>query len=248
MPATQLTKRRWFRFSLATFLFVSLCIGGLIGGYQSGYRQGYTQGQATRYNETQVTESYNTASLIWSDLPDSDRKVAFDNLKDLIQSTISTEIWNDGRGNDIRLDPFGVENVIVIAPGETQKQIRDLLAQLEKLAVRGGAEQLLPVMQTLAAQGKSNSKAQDTVLPIIPPQNTKKGTDWFERYFRLTINGISKQWGRPAFQGKCTEGGFPNWSVDQQIATWPHGGGLSYLALRNVDGQLHIAAGWRDRG
>lgn len=46
---------------------------------------------------------------------------------------------------------------------------------------------------------------------------------------------------------QCTEAGFPTWSVDQQITTWPHGGGLAYLALRTrPDGHLQLAAGSRN--
>lgn len=247
MPASQLMKLRWFRFSLATFLFVSLCIDGLIGGYQSGYRQGYIQGQATRYNETQVVEQYDTSFLIWPDLAASDRASSFDSLKDLIQSTICTDIWGSG-GNVIEADPFGRYTMFVTASGKAQKEIRDLLSQLEGLQNRGGMATLLPIMQGLASQGVAQHKSQDTVISIDMPKNSIHFDAWFDKYFALTVEGVSKQWGTPRFQGQCSDPGFPEWSLDQRIATWSRGGGLSYFAARRLkDGQLHIAAGWRER-
>ena len=85
--------KRWLRFSLGTLLFASLCIGGLLGGYQSGYRSGNKAGQASRYDNTQITETYSTMNLIWPDLPADERTTAVGELKDLIQTTIATEIW-----------------------------------------------------------------------------------------------------------------------------------------------------------
>ena len=34
MPDSEKLKRRWVRFSLATLLFISLCISGLFGGHK----------------------------------------------------------------------------------------------------------------------------------------------------------------------------------------------------------------------
>ena len=242
MPALEIAKRRWVRFSLATFFFISLSIGTIIAGYQSGHRRGYNSGAAARYDETQTTESYSTVAIVWPDLPPSERETAFNNLKDLLQSSITPDIWNDARGNQIRPDPFGYGNMIVTAPGSTQKEIRDLLAQLERLSMQGGVQELLPAMQSLTSVGSAQGKSQDAVFPITPP---KTRPDWIDKYFDLTADGIRKQWGTPRYQGKCTDAGFPAWSLDQRIVTWPRGGGLSYLALRRLDdGQLHIVAGW----
>jgi hypothetical protein len=239
-------RRRWLRYSLASFLFVSLCIGGLFAGYQSGFRHGYNNGQALRYDQTQVTQSFDTSFLIWPDLPESDRVAGINNLKDLIQSSVSTDIWNDGRGNDICADRIYHSNLVVTAPGEAQNQIRTLLAQLEELGARGGAQQLMPALQSVASVGKSQGKSQDSLIPIASPKNSQLGRVWFDKYFDLTADEITKQWGEPRFRGKCTDAGFPAWSLDQRIVTWAHGGGISYLAARTLDdGQLHIAVGWR---
>src|SRR5437868_1833475 len=105
MSTAEKPKRRWLRFSLATFFFASLCIGGLIAGYESGYRHGYSSGQATRSDETQSVQSYDTSLLLWPDLPESERAVGVKELIDLIKTTIATDIWDDGLGNEVREFP-----------------------------------------------------------------------------------------------------------------------------------------------
>src|SRR4051812_36282719 len=101
MPESEKPKRRWARFSLATLLFMSLCIGGLLGGYQSGFRHGYNVGVGQRYDETQSVETYSTEVVIWPDLPPDERAKAVKELKDLITSTVASEIWESGAGNQI---------------------------------------------------------------------------------------------------------------------------------------------------
>lgn len=234
--------KRWLRFSLGTLLFLSLCIGGLLGGYQSGYRLGFKAGQASRYDNTHVTETYSTMNLIWPDLPADERATAVGELKDLIQTTIATEIWADGTGNDVR--DFSInQSLIITAPGSVQREIRQLFAQLESLANRGGANDLLPVMQALASQGKP----QVSEFPIHAPKNSQAAHAWLKNYFGRTVEGVADKWGEPIFQGECTDAAFPTWSTDQQIATWPRGNGVVYLGLRYLeDGQLHLIAGWRE--
>jgi hypothetical protein len=154
MPENEKPKRRWARFSLATMVFVSLCIGGLLAGYQSGYRHGYSAGSVQRFDETQAVQTYDTTFLIWPDLPDSERAVGVKELINLIKTTIATDIWDEQLGNDIREFPKN-HSLVITAPGSVHRQIRDLLAQFERLQNQGMAEQLFPALQSHAAQGKS---------------------------------------------------------------------------------------------
>ncbi len=242
MPADKQSKRRWLRFSLATFLFVSLCIGGSIAGYQSGYRRGYNSGKSTQYNEAQVVETYSTISFIWPDLPEADRITGVRNLIDLIKSTIATDLWDDRLGNEIREFPAN-HSLIVTAPGSVQHEIRDLFAQLETIQNRESVVDLLPALQAMASIGKT----QANVLDIKAPKDSSTSGIWLEKYFGATVKGVSKHWGSPHYEGKCTDVGFPQWSLDQRIATWQRGSGFSYLAIRYADdGQLHLVAGWRN--
>jgi hypothetical protein len=234
--------KRWLRFSLATLLFVSLCIGGLLAGYQSGYRSGYTAGEATRYDETQVTETYSTTTLVWPDLSPYERAAQVSTLKELIENTIATAIWADGTGNEVRDFPQN-QSLIVTAPGSAHREIRELMTQLEALGNRGGANDLLPILQSLAAQGKS----QVSEFPVHAPKSSEAAHAWITKYFGKTVDGVADQWGEPEYRGKCTDAEFPEWSLDQQIATWSRGGGVAFLGLRYLeDGQLHLVAGWRD--
>jgi hypothetical protein len=222
-------------------LFLSLCIGGLISGYQSGYRAGYGAGQSTRYDETQVVQTYSTIGFIWPDLPEAERMAAIEQLKQLITSTVATDIWADGRGNEIREFPTN-QSIIVCAPGSVQREIADLIKQLENLSTHGGGEEMLGALQALASQGKQQVKDFD----IKAPKNSQMAQAWLEKYYAATIEGVSTHWGTPRYQGECHDKKFPQWSTDQRLATWRRGDGFIYLGLRYVDdGQLHIVAGWR---
>jgi hypothetical protein len=235
-------KRRWLRFSLATFLFVCLCIGGSIAGYQSGYRRGYNSGASTRDDEMQSVQTYDISFLIWPDLPASDRETGIKELVDLIKSTISSDIWDEQSGNEIREYPTN-NSLVITAPGSVHREIRDRFKQLEDSQTRGMAKQIMPAMQAMASKGKSH----DWPLDVKAPKNSQMAGIWLEKYYDATVSGISKRWGAPRYQGKCTNTGFPDWSLDQQIATWRRGSGLSYLALRFAkDGHLQIVAGWRE--
>lgn len=234
--------KRWLRFSLGTLLFVSLCIGGLLAGYQSGFRSGYNSGEAIRHDETQVTETYSTMAFIWPDLSPDERAAQVAQLKELIQNTIATSIWADSAGNQIRDFPKS-QSLIVTAPGSVQREIKELFAQLEALNNRGAANDLLPIFQSLAAQGKS----QVSAFPIHAPKHSEMAHAWLANYFGKTVEGISEKWGEPAFRGTCTHAAFPDWSVDQQLATWSRGSGVAFVGLRYLkDGQLHLVAGWRN--
>lgn len=233
-------QRRWLRYSLATFLFVALCTAGLIAGYQSGYRHGYNSGESTRSAETQAVQPYDTTFLIWPDLPDSKRSVAVKELIDLIKSTIATDIWDDGQGNEVR-EFLPNHSILVTAPGAVHKQVRDLFTQLEHLHNSGMAEAVLPAMQAQAASGKT----KESDVGVSPPKNSQMANIWLQRYYEETVQGVTKHWGAPRFRGECRDTGVPDWSLDQRIATWPRGTGLSYIALRyNDEGQLHIVVGW----
>jgi hypothetical protein len=243
MPESEKPKRRWARFSLATLLFASLCIGGLLGGYQSGYRRGYSSGAAQRYDEAQSVETYSTEVIVWPDLPADERAKGVDELKELITSTVAPEVWTSAAGNEIRDFPQN-QSLVITAPGYVHREIRDVFTQIESLKTRGMTDQLLPALQRMASQGKP----QQQPIPLQVPKNSRMAQAWIEKYFDATIEGTSKHWGDPKFQGKCTDSGFPLWSLDQRIATWSRGGGVSYLALRYTDdGQPQIVAGWHEK-
>jgi hypothetical protein len=231
-----------FRFSLATFLFISLCIGGMIAGYQSGFQSGYRSGRNAQYNDSQAVETYSYASLVWPDLPAEVQLESVGNLTDLIRTTISPEIW-DLPNNEIR--NFSANRSIVIsAPGSVHQEIRQLFMQLDDLANRKLASelQLVPALQALAAKGQTGAMA----FPLAVPRSSQQAQQWLEKNFRIAADEISKQWGRPRFDGACTDKAFPQWSLDQKLVTWRRGNGLAYIALRfQDDGKLHLMAGFK---
>ena len=120
----------------------------------------------------------------------------------------------------------------------------ELLEIAEALGNRGAANHLLPIFQSLAAQGKS----QVSAFPIQAPKNSEMAHAWLKNYFEKTVDGVSEQWGEPAFRGECTDRAFPEWSLDQQVAVWNRDSGVAFVGLRYLkDGQLHLVAGWRDQ-
>ena len=240
MPSPSSTKRHWLRFSLATFFFISLTIGTIIAGYQSGYRHGYNSGQTIRLDETQRSEVYTTVLVIGTDLNSTERAAGVADLTDLITSTVRSDIWSPQSGNEIRDFPAN-DSIVITAPGYAHREIRDLFMQLERMATRDSVDDLLPLLQSLASQGKTI----DHVVPIAEKSGTSADA-FTERYFGATVRGLSKHWGDPQFQGKCQDAGFPIWSLDQQLATWRRGKGLAYVALRTTaNGKLELVSGYR---
>ena len=116
MPSPSSTKRRWLRFSLATFFFISLTIGTIIAGYQSGYRRGYNSGQTIRLDETHRSEVYTTVLVIGTNLNSTERAAGIADLTDLITSTVRSDIWSPQSGNEIRDFPAN-DSIVITAPG-----------------------------------------------------------------------------------------------------------------------------------
>jgi len=84
--------RRWFRFSLATLLFLVLCVAGLLSGYRSGFELGQRAGEDARI----VTVNYQVADLV---LPldaagtPTGTTADFESLLDVITTTIDPGSW-----------------------------------------------------------------------------------------------------------------------------------------------------------
>ena len=243
MADRQSHKRRWLRFSLATLLFASLCIGGLLSGYRSGYREGYRSGQQSYYDENLVTEVYSTTKFLWPDLSDEERAEQLDALSHLIRSTIASEIWdNPVLGAEIR--EFSTnQSLVITAPGSVHREIRGLFQQLGDRHDHQSVKKLRLVskLQSLASQGKS----QTSTFQFALPKSSQFANDWVEKHYEAGVDAVSGTWGNPAYKGECSDPRFPKWSLDQRIATWRRGDGLAYLALRNLDdGPWQLVAGW----
>lgn len=243
MADRPIPQRRWLRFSLATLFFAALSIGALLGGYQSGYRLGYRAAGEDYYDVHLTTEVHNTSRFLFPDLADEERNKQLDALRDLIQSTIASEIWSDPRsGAEIRMFAKN-QSFVITAPGSVHKEICALFQQLSDMYNHKTVKQmrLVSVLQSLASQRES----QATTIQIATPHNSPFAHEWVAQHFDAAVDSVDESWGRPAYRGACEDPSFPAWSLDQQIATWQRGGGLAYLALRNLDdGHVHLVAGW----
>jgi hypothetical protein len=238
-------RRPWLRFSLATFLFACLCVGGLIAGYQSGYRAGYQVGSEARYDNSQAVETYNCASYVWADRSAEGQLEDINKLVDLIRSTIAPDIWSSPQ-NEIRVFPSN-HSLVITAPGSVHHEIRQLLAQIDNLSGRRLASklQLVPGLQQLVAVGQSGAVA----FPFDLPGDSRLAMQWLEETHRISADEVSKLWGRPRFDGACTDKGFPQWSVDQKLVTWKRQNGVAFVSLRYLDdGKLYLMTGFQKDG
>jgi hypothetical protein len=126
------SRRRVFRFTLATLLFVVLLIAGFLAGLRAGFQRGYVAGELQRENETPVARVYPVASLVLP-TPDSPPENAdYDTLIDLITSSIAPESW-DTVGGPGSIEAFPASRSVVITQTPpVHERITSLLQNLEQ--------------------------------------------------------------------------------------------------------------------
>ena len=238
MPA-RVNFKRLFRFSLGTLLFVMLCVCGYFGGY----RRGFDDGKEERRVTTVVVMTYPVSDLITPlDEPDTPqlRQNAMDQLIDLIVTTVEHESWLENSTGEGEIQPFPANNSLVISQtGRVHDQIAELFAQLRKLRTEVDVKETIPLLQTLA----STERQQSVTLRKLA--GNSQGQDGIELLFDSAVANIADRWGAPEFHGAATDRDFPPWSAAQQMATWPKGDGVAYIAVQDdaQDGRV-LQAGW----
>jgi hypothetical protein len=167
--------------------------------------------------------------------------VDFDPLIDLIVSTIDTETWRESGTGEGEIMPFPVNLSLVISQTQrVHEQIADLLQQLRTLNVTVEAREIIPLLQSRAAYG---NEGEPHTLRVLP--RNAKGDAATARLFREAVHNLIALWGAPTFRGTEFDDQFPNWSNGKQIAVWPRGEGLAYVAVQDGNAQQQLVAGWR---
>lgn len=231
--------KRWFRFSLGTLLFAALCVAG----YFSGYRNGFGSGKADRKAGTIYVKVYPVADLITpldkADTPEA-RRESTDALIDLIVSTVDHDTWMENGSGEGEIQPFPANNSLIISQsGRVHNQVAALLDQLRKLSTEVEVEQTIPLIQSLAANQRTDP------VTIRKAAGGGKGAAAIDLLFDSAVENMADRWGDPDFRGAATDRGFPAWSVAQRLAVWPKGDGLAYIAVQEDAQDGHVLlAGW----
>jgi hypothetical protein len=124
------------RFSIAALLFLMLCLGG----YLAGYRAGYDVGKQASNMKTYIRKVYPVGDLIGS-RPDGTVSAAdFDNLIDLLLTTVSSDSWMESGTGEGELQPFPTNKSLVISQTQFHhEKIANFLEGLRKLKPSSGS-------------------------------------------------------------------------------------------------------------
>ncbi|MCA9241779.1 MAG: hypothetical protein KDA37_16330 [Planctomycetales bacterium] len=166
----------------------------------------------------------------------------FDQLIDLIVTTISTDEWSDSGSPISSIRPFPANDTLVVSCcGATHDQLRLLFQQLRVLKYE------LP--SDFAAKVRE-AEARKRTSPVIIKAFAKlqqSDQDLLNNQFQAGISQLSRDYGAPqCFQ--AGEVGFPDWATAQQIAIWDRRGGRLYFALQDCrpHGEAIVAGWWED--
>ena len=128
---------RYWRFSIAALLFVTMCVAGALTGYRLGWEAGYAGGQKRKKSEELVTKVYEVKDIV---LPANSGAATpspnFDSLIDTLTSTVAMESWVDvGGPGTLKVMPESV-SLVVHQTGEVHERIQDVLEQLRAAQLR----------------------------------------------------------------------------------------------------------------
>jgi hypothetical protein len=165
----------------------------------------------------------------------------FDSLIDLIVSTIDNESWQENGTGEGEIMPFITNlSLVVSQTQQVHDQIADLLQQLRTLTATVAAREIIPALQSMAAYERD-----ETPIPVREFPKTAKGKTAMARLFDEAVENLAVVWGAPTFRGAELDDDFPVWTSGKQIAVWPRGEGLAYVAVQDGDARLQLMAGWQ---
>ena len=241
VPATE---HRPFRRSLRWALAVTILVVLAAFGYRKGYRRGHEPQHLVQLTANSlVMRTYPVADLIVpragshpsKSLPD------FDPLIDLIVSTVETETWMENGTGEGEIQPFPTQETLVVSQTQrVHEQISDVLDQLRRLPMEVAAKEAIPMLQTRAACRQDGSYA------IRSFSNSKPGDGVAAKCLAQTTLNIADIWGSPAFRGQRDDADFPAWSTAEELACWPRGAGVAYIAIESdANDRPQLILGWR---
>lgn len=233
--------KRLFRFSLGTLLFAAVCVCGYFGFH----RIGRTAGERQRYDEAVFIKTYSLADLMAVQESDADHDRLYEEITVYLMDHISPGSW---RGtNHAAMEPGGEvqpfpknRSLIISHRGAVHRQIEPVLQRFRDERMKPLTERMLQALD----QAMATRSATPAVL-FSPPQTATMPDGSAAVCFENSVRIASTKWGAPDMHAKCTEHGFPSWSLAHLIAAWEQRGGHVYLAVQAVpDVGEALIAGW----
>lgn len=119
-----------FRISIATLLFLMLCLGGYIAGYRNGFAHGNQKAVDSRL----IVKTYPVGDLV------ANNPVAaadFDSLIDLIVATISPADWTANGTGAGEIQPYPSNRCLVVSQTQiNHAKVAELLEDLHRKQAR----------------------------------------------------------------------------------------------------------------
>jgi len=243
---------RWLRGCAAILILAALVWLGYRRGRQDGFDDAAPPPAASSGQLKIVT--YPVSDLVTPDVVQPSAAPAkasattggdggpdFDSLIDLIVSTIDNESWLENGTGEGEIMPFPTNMSLVISQTQrVHEQIADLLEMLRTHQITVKADEIIPSLQSRAAYGR---EAPPHPLRELP--KTAKGEAAMKRLFDEAVANLAAIWGSPTFRGGELDEDFPDWASGKQIAIWPRGEGIAYVAVQEGDALQQLLAGWR---
>lgn len=228
---------RWlFRFSLFTLLLLMSCTAGYFSGYRWGGRQ-----RAQDDADLAITaRTYYVADLV-SPVEEGFGGADFDNLIDLIVTTVSPDEWSENGGNGSEIRPFpGNLSLIVSCRGATHRELAALLEQLRDLKFR-----LPDDFERQVREAEARKRNAPLIVKVFTKVN-RPDHHLLETQFQSGVRQLSHEHGAPNLFS-AGDKSFPEWATGQRIAVWQRTGGQLYFALQDCRPQGEaIVAGWHE--
>lgn len=230
-------RRRFvLRFGVASLLFLVTCIAGYLGGYNSGMRNGAADQAALAVS----TRSYEVGDLIRPlDSPTGWVAVEsdYDELVDLISSTICSEEWQTG-GGEIRPFPSS-KSLVVNCRGVVHDELSRLLKQLRDLRYSLPDSFLKDTRELV-----SRRVPQIAILKAFQ-QSAVELNGQMEGFFLSAEADLREEYGTPSVSKVASDSDFPEWIGAKRLAVWNRGSGKLYLAVRDCRPTgLALVVGW----
>jgi hypothetical protein len=234
--------KRLFRFSIGMMLFAMLCVSGYLGAHRAGQKAGAKD----LYDVSFRTKVHNFSDLAIDQSNQGEREELLGEISELLHTTVAPESWasTGATGEMCGIQPFpAMASLIISQRGAVHDQIDPALQAYRDRQLKAHTDEAAAEIERLAA----DEQTEPVVLTRYPPDEPLAASAVELRY-ENAVRTLMERWGSPHFSGKCTDAGFPLWSVAQSIATWPKNGGEAYLAVQDLpEAGRVLLTGWRPR-
>jgi hypothetical protein len=235
------TRRRWWSFGVGTLLFLMACVAGYLSGFRLGADEKRTQARKQAF----YSAVYDVGDLVSLDPNATVGASDFDELIELIISTVASETWVENGGPEAEIRPFPTNKSLVVSnTGAVHEQIADLLAQLRRTAYELDPEHVMSAVRESSARKLATPRIVKLYQTMNPHVHRI-----VEGHFDSGLELLTKRLGKPTSNFSLEDISFPTWIAAQRVAVWKQGDGKLYWALQDVlpEGEA-VVVGWYEEG